>query len=108
MDTEDIRQTSVANAAGITKGAVPKLPINADSMSGANPATAKPNCVPIAMPERRTRVGKRSAYVAGQTALVILYTTPPRTMPVVRISALLPVVSDHRKNQTPIAHRMLP
>ena len=41
-------------------------------MVGEKPARAKPNWVPIAMPESRTLVGKYSAYVAGQTALGML------------------------------------
>ena len=41
-------------------------------MVGVKPASAKPNWVPIAMPDSRTLVGKYSAYVAGQTALGML------------------------------------
>ncbi len=41
-------------------------------MVGVKPASAKPNCVPMAMPESRTLVGKYSAYVAGHTALGML------------------------------------
>ncbi len=36
-------------------------PISALAMVGVKPARANPNCVPIAMPERRTLVGKYSA-----------------------------------------------
>ena len=46
-------------------------PISAPAMVGVKPASAKPNWVPIAMPDSRTLVGKYSAYVAGQTALGI-------------------------------------
>ena len=41
------------------------------AMVGVKPARAKPNCVPIAIPDSRTRVGKYSAYVAGHTAFGI-------------------------------------
>ena len=47
-------------------------PMRALAMVGVKPARAKPNWVPIAMPDRRTLVGKYSAYVAGQTALGML------------------------------------
>ena len=46
--------------------------ISQPAMVGVKPASAKPNWVPIAMPESRTRVGKYSAYVAGQTAFGML------------------------------------
>ena len=44
-------------------------PIIQPAIVGVKPASAKPNCVPMAMPLVRTLVGKYSAYVAGQTAL---------------------------------------
>ena len=67
----EIAQAAEANSATLTQlSASP--PMSAPAMVGVKPARAKPNWVPIAMPDRRTRVGKYSAYVAGQTALGML------------------------------------
>ena len=67
----EITQAPAAKAATLHQlSASP--PISAPAMVGVNPASAKPNWVPIAMPESRTLVGKYSAYVAGHTAFGML------------------------------------
>src|SRR4029079_999141 len=64
-------QAPTANAA--TRYQLSASPsISAPAMEGVNPARAKPNWVLIAMPDRRTLVGKYSAYVAGHTAFGML------------------------------------
>ena len=47
-------------------------PSSDSAIVGEKPASAKPNWVPIAIPESLTLVGKYSAYVAGHTAFGML------------------------------------
>src|SRR4029079_7285051 len=81
----EIRQAATEKAATFHQLSA-EPPIRAPAIVGVKPASAKPNWVPIAMPESRTRVGKYSAYVAGQTAFGMLYTTPARATPRTNIS----------------------
>ena len=53
-------------AATGTQPPVPSPAIHTATV-GASPPSAKPTWVPMAMPERRTRVGNISPYSAGQT-----------------------------------------
>ena len=80
----DTTAAPVVNAAtGIQPvGPVPKM---AALMEGAKPPKAKPSCVPMAMPDRRTRVSNISPYMAGHTPLAALYTTPDSKIPVIII-----------------------
>ena len=90
----DTTAAPVVNAAtGIQPvGPVPKM---AALMEGAKPPKAKPSCVPMAMPDRRTRVSNISPYKAGHTPLAALYTTPDSKMPSAKISGMLAVLSAH-------------
>ena len=67
----EITQAPTANMATLTQLSVWPS-ISQPAMVGVKPARANPNWVPMAIPERRTRVGKYSAYVAGHTAFGML------------------------------------
>ena len=83
-------------------------PITAALMVGAKPPSAKPICVPMAMPDRRTRVSNISPYSAGQTPFAALYTTPDSSRPNVKTSAMLLVLSAHMYGQISTAEPSAP
>src|SRR5260370_1343769 len=57
-------RAKVRSATG--RRALGPLPWTAEAMAGANPGRAKPICVPMAIPERRTRVSNISPYRDGR------------------------------------------
>jgi hypothetical protein len=61
-------RTLAPNVSAAT-GTQPPVPLPAIQAAtvGARPPSAKPICVPMAMPDSRTRVGNISPYSAGQT-----------------------------------------